>query len=101
MYSPNNNTNDNVFDFFSTAVITLTNKRILIGRKRVLFGYFLNSITPDLFNDLNLHSGLIWGKANIDTVKELVTVSNIDIAALKEIETNISEYMMKEKMFFM
>lgn len=89
--------NDNVFDFFGTAVITLTNKRILIGRKRVLFGYFLNSITPDLFNDLNIHSGLIWGKANIDTVKELVTVSNIDIGALREIETNISEYMMKEK----
>ncbi len=89
--------NDRVYDFFGTAVITLTNKRILIGRKRVLFGYFLNSITPDLFNDLNIRSGLIWGKVNIETVKELITISNVAIDALQEIETNISTYMIEKK----
>ena len=89
--------NDKSYDIFSTAVITLTNKRILIGRKRVLFGYFLNSVTPDLFNDLTIHSGIVWGKVNIDTVKELVTISNVSIDALKEIETKISSYMMEQK----
>ena len=45
--------NDNPFDIVGTAVIALTNKRILIGRKRVVFGYFLDSITPDMFNDFH------------------------------------------------
>ena len=65
--------NDNPFDIVSTAVIALTNKRILIGRKRVVFGYFLDSITPDLFNDLKIKSGILWGKAYIDTLNELDT----------------------------
>ena len=97
LYSFFGQKNDRSFDIFGTAVVTLTNKRILIGRKRVVFGYFLNSITPDLFNDLKIKSGIIWGKVYIDTLKELVIISNISIEALKEIETNISTYMMDIK----
>lgn len=97
LYSFFGQKNDRSFDIFGTAVVTLTNKRILIGRKRVVFGYFLNSITPDLFNDLKIKSGIIWGKVYIDTLKELVILSNISIEALKEIETNISTYMMDIK----
>ena len=41
--------------------------------------------------------GIVWGKIIIDTVKEVVTLSNIQRDALDEIETNITEYMMKEK----
>ena len=52
--------NDNPFNIFGTAVICLTNKRLLIGRKRVLFGYFIDSITPDMFNDLKVSSGLLF-----------------------------------------
>lgn len=89
--------NDNPFDIISTAVIALTDKRLLIGRKRVVFGYFLDSITPELFNDLKVLSGIIWGKIYIDTAKEFVTLSNIDKKALPEIETMITSYMMKEK----
>lgn len=89
--------NDNSFDIITTCVVALTNKRILIGQKRVLFGYFYYSITPDMFNDLQVESGLIWGKIIIDTVKEEVTLSNISKSALDEIETNITEYMMEEK----
>ena len=33
----------------------------------------------------------------IDTVKEMVNLSNIDKKALTEIETNITEFMMEEK----
>ena len=89
--------NDNPLDVLSTAVITLTDKRILIGRKRVVFGYFLDSVTPDLFNDLKVKGGLIWGKVYIDTVKEFITLSNIGVEALPEIETEISRYMMEMK----
>ncbi|MBR3211235.1 MAG: PH domain-containing protein [Bacilli bacterium] len=89
--------NDSFFNIFNSAVIALTNKRILIGRKRVFVGYFLNSITPDMYNDLKISSGLIWGKVYIDTIKEFVTLSNISIDALTEIETEISSYMMEEK----
>ncbi len=89
--------NDNPLNIITTAVVALTNQRILIGRKRVVFGYFLDSITPDMFNDLKVLSGVIWGKIYIDTVKEFVTLSNISKEALKEIETKISSFMMKEK----
>ena len=86
--------NDNPINIIGSAVVALTNKRILIGRKRVVIGYFLDSITPDMFNDLKVSSGIIWGKVYIDTIKEYVTLSNISKDALTEIETKISEYMM-------
>ena len=89
--------NDNPLNIIESAVVTLTNKRILIGRKRVVVGYFLNSITPDMYNDLEVMSGIIWGKVYIDTVKEFVTLSNIDKSALAEIETAVTKYMMEAK----
>ncbi len=89
--------NDNPFDIITTYVIVLTNKRILLGSKRVLFGYFYNAITPDMFNDLSIKMGIIWGRVSIDTVKEQVFLSNIQREALAEIETQITEYMMEEK----
>ena len=85
------------FDFFSTFVVVLTNKRILLAQKRVLWGYTYLSITPDMFNDLMIKMGLIWGSVHIDTVKEVVKLSNIQREALDEIETHITEYMMEEK----
>ena len=89
--------NNNPFDFFSTVVVALTNKRILIGQKRILFGYSLTSVTPDLFNDLEVYRGIVWGKITIDTVKEVIILTNLDKNSLPEIETNISDFMMKEK----
>lgn len=92
--------NDNPLDVISTAVVVLTNERILIGRKRVVLGYFLDSITPDMFNDLKVLSGIIWGKIYIDSVKEFITLSNISKEALNEIETNISSFMMEQKKLY-
>jgi len=89
--------NDNPFDIITTAAIVLTNKRILIGQKRLLFGYFYTAITPDMFNDLSLKMGLIWGKVYIDTIKEVIKLSNLQREALPEIETAITEYMIREK----
>ncbi len=89
--------NDNVFDIFSTAVLCMTNKRILIGQDHVLTGYTLTSITPDMFNDLTVYQGIIWGKIIIDSVKEVVVFTNIEKNALPEIETAITTAMMEEK----
>lgn len=89
--------NDNPFDIVTTAVVAITNKRILIGSKRVVFGYFLTSITPDMFNDLKVVTRIFWGTVIIDTIKELVYISNISKDALPEIETNVTEYIMEEK----
>lgn len=84
-------------DIFSTFIVVLTNKRILLAQKRVLWGYTYLAITPDMFNDLTVSSGIIWGKLYIDTVKETVLLSNISRTAMDDIETEITEYMMTEK----
>ena len=85
------------YDFFSTCVVAITNKRIIIGRKRVIFGYALDVIMPYMFNDLNVRTRIIWGRVCIDTVREIVFVSNVDKEAMPEIETNVSKYMFKLK----
>ena len=89
--------NESFVDLFHTCVICLTDKRIIIGTKRLLWGYFVTSITPDLYNDLTVYHGLIWGKVIIDTVKEEVTVTNLTKKGLSAIETSITEMMMREK----
>ncbi len=89
--------NDSYINFLNTYIIAFTNKRIILATKRVLFGYFFKSITPDMYNDLTIHRGLIWGSITIDTVKELITITNLDKAALDDVETNITEIMIKHK----
>ena len=81
----------------NTFVIALTDKRLLFARKILMFGYFFYAVTPDMFNDLKVNSGIIWGKIIIDTVKELAIISNISKDALSEIETSITQHMAEEK----
>lgn len=89
--------NNGALDFTNTNIVVLTNKRLMLATKRLLFGYFFTSITPDMFNDLTIKKNIIWGRVIIDTIKEKVSLSNISPSALPEIETNIVTYMMKEK----
>ena len=89
--------NASSLDFVNTYVFALTNKRLIYATKRLVFGYFFYAITPDMFNDLTVKQGLIWGKSIIDSVKEEVLLSNISKNALDEIETKITQYMMEEK----
>lgn len=89
--------NDEFYDIFTSCVIVLTSKRVLIGQKRVVWGSHLNSITPDLYNDMQIYKGLIWGKITIDTVKEKVVITNLPKSGLDDIETHVSEFMMSEK----
>ena len=86
--------NNSQLDILSTGIVAVTSKRLVIARDRVVIGY---SITPDLFNDLKVRSGIIWGKIIIDTVKELIVLSNISKSALVEIEEEITSAMMELK----
>lgn len=85
------------YDIFHTAVVALTNKRIIVGRKRVVFGYFIDTITPDMFNDFNIKVGLIFGRVVIDTIKEKVMISCMSKKAIPEVETALSETMIMLK----
>ena len=85
------------YEIVNTNIIVLTDKRLVVATKRIVFGYFLKVITPDLFNDLTIKNGIIWGKVIIDTVKEKVILSNIDPNALAEIDDNITMTMIEEK----
>ena len=81
----------------NTFVIALTSERLVFARKRLFFGYFFYAITPDMFNDLKVNSGILWGKIMKDTVKEFAVISNLSKDSLSEIETKITQYMMNEK----
>ncbi len=84
-------------DILCTHVVVVTNKRLIVAQKRLFFGYFYYSITPDMFNDFTIKMGLIWGRAIIDTIKETVVLSNLSSGALKEIETVLTKYIMQKK----
>lgn len=101
LYSFAGQKNDDMLDIFSTSVVCLTNKRILIGQDHILTGYTLNSITPDLFNDMQVYSGIIFGKITIDTIKEVVVFTNLDKKSIPEIESAISNNMMEQKKKYM
>lgn len=84
-------------EIFSTCIIALTEERIMIATKRVLWGYFYTTITPDLLNDLKVQSGLFFGRVIIDTAKEVIAISNLSKKSLAEVETAISTYMVNDK----
>ena len=88
---------DSAFSLISTNVFAFTNKRIIVATKRLLFGYFFKSITPDMYNDLTVKRGLFFGSILIDTIKEKIHINNVDVRSLDEIETNISEIMIRHK----
>ena len=46
---------------------------------------------------MTLNSGILFGRIEIDTVKEKIFISNIDKRALDEIETMIHEIMSNNK----
>ena len=88
---------ESVLNILSSCVVALTDQRIMIGRKRVVFGYFFTSITPDMFNDLKVHSSILWGRVKIDTIKEEVILTNIAKGAMPEVKTAISTYILDQK----
>ena len=47
-------------DFVNTNIIVLTDKRLIVATKRIVFGYFFRMITPDMFNDLTIEENLAY-----------------------------------------
>lgn len=89
--------NEKLFDIFDTCIVAITNHRILVAQKKVFFGYYLSSITPDLYNDMKLRAGIIFGLLRMSTVKEEFVFSDIAKKSLPEIETQISSFMYEAK----
>lgn len=85
------------YEIINTNIVVLTDKRLVVATKRLVFGYFVKVITPDMFNDLTIKDGIVWGKVIIDSIKEQVILSNIDPKALSEIDDNITMTMIEEK----
>ena len=92
--------NESALHIFDTAVLCVTSDRILIGQDQILYGYTLNSVTPEMYNDLQILSGIFWGRIRIDTVKEVITFTNFQKKALTEIESIISMYMLEAKKLY-
>ncbi len=92
--------NDSWTNFFDTAVLCVTSKRLLIAQDHIIYGYSLNSVTPELYNDLQVFSGLFWGRITIDTAKEVIYFSNLSKKSLEEIETIITMYMIEAKKLY-
>jgi len=42
------------YEMFRTFVVVITDKRLILAQKRLLFGYLFVSITPDMYNDLTV-----------------------------------------------
>lgn len=90
----NNTSHGTIFD---TAILAITNQRIIIAQDHIIVGYSINTITPDLYNDMQLNAGIIWGMITVDTVKETINFSNISKQALPEIQKRITSFMIEAK----
>ena len=86
---------------FYTAVVVFTNKRMLVGRKRFFGRYSYTSITPDLLNDFEIMTNIVFGCVEIDTVKENFTINCLDKKSLPSIEDALSKYLVDEKIKYL
>lgn len=86
---------------FYTTVVAFTNKRMLLGRKRCFGRYFYTSITPDMLNDFEIRTNILFGSVEIDTVKEHFTMNCLNKNSLTEIEDALSKYMVDEKLKYL
>ena len=98
LYSFCGQKNQSFYEIFFTAVVVITNKRMLIGRRRFFGQHYFSSITPDMLNDFQIRGNIFWGSVEIDTIKEHFIISNISKDALPEIEDAISKYVVNEKL---
>ena len=88
---------NDALSFFNTGILVLTNERLCVCQNRLIIGYKFSSVTPDLYNDMQVDSGLIWGTVCIDTIKEKIYVSNVQKSSLPEIETQVTKFMQEAK----
>ena len=98
LYSFAGQKNSNLMQPFFTTVVVFTNKRMLLGRKRYLGRYYYTSITPDMLNDFEIKTNILYGVVEIDTVKEHFYMGCLDKKSLPAIEDALSKYIVNEKL---
>ena len=101
LYSFAGQKNSNFMQPFFTTVVVFTNKRMLLGRKKYLGRYDYSSITPDMLNDFEIKTSILYGIVEIDTVKEHFYIGCLDKKSLPSIEDALSKYMVNEKLKYM
>ena len=101
LYSFAGQKNSNFMQPFFTTVVVFTNKRMLLGRKKYLGRYDYSSITPDMLNDFEIKTSILYGIVEIDTVKEHFYIGCLDKRSLPSIEDALSKYMVNEKLKYM
>ena len=89
--------NDNPLNFFDTGVVAITSERLIVAQNFIWPGYKFISVTPDMYNDFAVRSGIIWGTIEIDTIKEHVCVSNLAKNCIPEVETIVTTFMQEMK----
>lgn len=89
--------NDSPLNLIETGVVAVTSERLIVGQNFIWPGYKFVSITPDMYNDCTVKSGIIWGTIGIDTIKETVWISDLSKRAMPEIETIITTFMQEMK----
>lgn len=90
--------NTNFLQPFYTTIIVFTNKRMLLARKRFFGRYYYASVTPDMLNDFEIKSNILFGTVEVDTVKEHFTINCLDKRSLVKIEDALSKYLVDEKL---
>lgn len=101
LYSFAGQKNSNFLQPFFTAVIVFTNKRMLLGKKRFFGRSEYSSITPDMLNDFEIRTNILYGSVEIDTVKENFSINCLDKRSLSQIEDALSKYMVNEKLKYL
>ena len=101
LYSFAGQKNSNFMQPFFTTVVVFTNKRMLLGRKKYLGRYDYSSITPDMLNDFEIKTSILYGIVEIDTVKEHFYIGCLGKRSLPSIEDALSKYMVNEKLKYM
>ena len=74
---------------------------MLLGRKRFFGRYLYTSITPDLLNDFEIKTGILYGIVEIDTIKENFIIGCLDKNSLVSIEDALSKYLVNEKIKYL
>lgn len=74
---------------------------MLLGKKKFFGRSEYVSITPDMLNDFEIRTNILYGSVEIDTVKENFTINCLDKRALSAIEDALSKYMVNEKLKYL
>ena len=86
---------------FYTTIVVFTNKRMLLGRSMFFGRTYYSSKTPDMLNDFEIMTDLLYGAVVMDTIKEHVVIGCLDKRSLIAVEDALSKYMINEKLKYL